>query len=55
MTLYSDIYHTGDSVTFTDDVADLSPWNFAHRLVSLKVEGPCSWTLFDGEKQIINK
>ena len=38
ITLYSDVYHTGDSLTLSSQVTDLTPWNFADCLASLKVE-----------------
>ena len=49
ITLYSKVWHSGDRLTLRDNVPDLQPWEFEDKLESLRVEGPCSWTIFNGE------
>ena len=49
ITLYSKVWHSGDRLTLRDSVPDLQPWEFEDKLESLRVEGPCSWTIFNGE------
>ena len=49
ITLYSEEYHTGDTLQLTGNVPDLSLRDFEDRLVSLKVDGSCIWQIFDGE------
>ena len=49
ITLYSEEYHTGDTLQLTGNVPDLSLRHFEDRLASLEVDGSCSWQIFDGE------
>ena len=49
ITLYSEEYHTGDTLQLTENVPDLSLRGFEDRLASLEVDGSCSWQIFDGE------
>ena len=49
ITLYSDDYYTGDSINLSDNVPDLALWDFQEKLMSVKVEGSCSWKLFTGK------
>ena len=49
ITLYSDEVHQGESLTFSDSVPDISFWDFEEALVSVKVEGTCSWKIFTGD------
>ena len=44
ITLYSDEVHQGESLTFSPSV-----WDFEEKLVSVKVEGTCSWKIFTGD------
>ena len=50
ITLYSDEFYQGESLTFSSSVPDLSVWDFEEKLVSVKVEGTCQWKIFTGEK-----
>ena len=50
ISLFSEEYYSGDKIVFTDDVFDISAWDFEDKLESLKVEGTCSWEIFTGEK-----
>ena len=49
ITLYSEEYHTGDTLQLTGNVPDLSLRHFEDRLASLEVDGSCIWQIFDGE------
>ena len=54
ITLYSDDFYQGESLTFRASVPDLSVpdlsvWDFEEKLVSVKVEGTCDWEIFTGE------
>ena len=53
ITLYSEPLYTGESVTLKNDVTDLTEWDFVEKLVSVKVEGPCSWRIYQGEERTV--
>ena len=46
---YSDDQYFGDKIVFTENVPDISVWDFEEKLVNLRVEGDCSWEIFTGE------
>ena len=48
ITLYSEEYHLGESLTFSVSVPDLSIWDFEEELTSVKVVGTCGWKIFTG-------
>ena len=53
ITLYSEPLYTGESVTLKNDATDLSKYNFDEMLVSVRVEGPCSWRIYQGEERTV--
>ena len=53
ITLYSERLYTGESVTLKNDATDLSKYNFDEMLVSVRVEGPCSWRIYQGEERTV--
>merc|ERR1711874_9683 len=46
ITLYSEEYWDGESVTFSEAVPDLSVWDWEEKLASVQVEGDCQWLIF---------
>ena len=53
ITLYSERLYTGESVTLKNDATDLTKYNFDEMLVSVRVEGPCSWRIYQGEERTV--
>ena len=49
ITLCSDEFYEGESVTFSSSVTDLSVWDFQEKLISVRVEGTCHWEIFRGD------
>ena len=49
ITLYSEEYWDGESVSFSEAVPDLSVWDWEEKLASVQVEGNCEWEIFTGE------
>ena len=48
LTLYSEEYWTGESLTFSLSLPDLSVWGWQEKLASVRVEGDCRWKIFTG-------
>merc|ERR1711874_169879 len=46
ITLYSEEYWDGESVSFSEAVPDLSVWDWEEKLASVQVEGDCQWLIF---------
>ena len=49
ITLYSGPQHTGDSLSLSSSVPDLGTWWDFPEVLSLKISGDCSWTVYGGE------